>query len=137
MSVNYARNLRDGDFEVSKALPAAAANNATDALDLGQSKIQSLEAIEFELAIPATPALVDTKLITFTVEDSADNSAFLPVDPLISTTVVGVATSQGGTAKTVRFRLPSQTRRYVRVKAAVESGGGSNIAVSYTLAALF
>jgi hypothetical protein len=137
MSVNYARNLRDGDFEVTKALPAAAANNATDGLDLGQTKVQSLEAIEFELAIPATPALVDTKLITFTVEDSADNSSFAAVDPLVSTTVVGVATSQGGTAKTVRFRLPSQTRRYVRVKAAVESGGGSNIAVSYTLAALF
>lgn len=137
MSVNYARNLRDGDFEVTKALPAAAANNATDALDLGQEKVQSLEAIEFELAIPATPALVDTKVITFTVEDSADNSSFAAVDPLVSTTVVGVATSQGGTAKTVRFRLPSQTRQYVRVKAAVESGGGSNIAVSYTLAALF
>lgn len=134
---NYARNLRDGDFEVTKALPAAAANNATDGLDLGQTKVQSLEAIEFELAIPATPALVDAKVITFTVEDSADNSSFAAVDPLISTTVVGVATSQGGAAKTVRFRLPSQTRRYVRVKAAVESGGGSNIAVSYTLAALF
>lgn len=135
--MNYARNLRDAAFEVSKALPAAAANNATDALDLGQAKVQSLEAVEFELAIPATPALVDTKLITFTVEDSANGTDFAAIDPLISTTVVGVATSQGGAAKTVNFRLPSQTRRYVRVKAAVETGGGSNIAVSYTLAALF
>lgn len=137
MSANYARNLRDAAFEVSKALPAAAANNATDGLDLGQTKVQSLEAIEFELVIPATPALVDTKIITFTVEDSADNTTFAPVDPLISTTVVGVATAQGGAAKTVLFRVPSQTRRYVRVKAAVETGGGSNIAVSYSLAALF
>lgn len=134
---NYSRNLRDGDFEVTKALPAAAASNTSDALDLGQDKVQSLEAIEFELAVPATPALVDTKLITFTIEDSADGESFAAVDPLISTTVVGVATSQGGAAKTVRFRLPSQTRRYVRAKAAVETGGGSNIAVSYTLAALF
>jgi hypothetical protein len=134
---NYSRNLRDADFSVSKALPAAAASNATDPLDLGQAKVQSLEGIEFEISVPATPALVDAKKITFTVEDSEDKATFAAVDPAISTIVTGVATNQGGPAKTVRFRLPSQTRRYVRVAAAVETGGGSNIAVSYTLSALF
>lgn len=133
----YARNLRDADLTVTKALPAAAATNYTDSIDLGQDKVQSLEAIEFELVIPATPALVDTKLITFAVQDSADDSTFAAVDPAISTTVVGVATSQGGTAKTVRFRLPSTARRYVRISQTVETGGGSNIAVSTTFSVLF
>jgi hypothetical protein len=133
----YTRNLRDLAFEVSKALPAAGASAYTNALDLGQDKMQSLEAVEFEISLPATPSLADTKKITLTIQDSADGSTFADVDPLISTTVTGVATSQGGPAKAVRFRLPSQTRRYVRLAAAVEAAGGSNIAVSATLAALF
>lgn len=137
MSVpNYARNLRDGDFEVSKALPAAAASAVTDSLDLGQDKVQSLEAIEFEISVPATPELVDAKTITYTIEDSADDVTFAAVDPLISTTSLG-AGGAGAAAKLTRFRLPSHTRRYVRLKAAVEAAGGSNIAVSFTLAALF
>lgn len=133
----YARNLRDLDFEVSKALPAAAATAYTDSIDLGQSKIQSLEAIEFEISIPATPNLVDAKTITIAVQDSADDSTFAAVDPAISTVITGVATSQGGPAKTVRFRLPSQTRQYVRLATTVLNAGGDNTAKSVTLAALF
>ena len=134
---NYARNLRDLSFEVSKALPAAAATAYTTALDLGQTAIQSLESVEFEISIPATPALVDAKTITISVQDSADNSSFAAVDPAITTVITGVATSQGGPAKAVRFRLPSQTRRYVRLKTDVLTAGGDNTAVSVTLAALF
>lgn len=134
---NYARNLRDADFEVTQALPAADAESVSASLDLGQEKVQSLEEIELEITIPATPDLVDAAVITFTVEDSDDDSSFAAVDPLISTTVTGVATSQGGPAKEVRLRLPSQTRRYVRVKAAVLSGAGDNTGVSFTFAALF
>lgn len=133
---NYARNLRDGDFEVTKALPAAAASAVTASLDLGQDKIQSLEAIEFEISVPATPALVDAKTIIYTVEDSADNSSFAAVDPAITTTSLG-AGGVGAAAKLTRFRLPSHTRRYVRLKATVLTGGGDNTAVSFTLAALF
>lgn len=131
----YARNLRDDDFTKTKALPAANANASTDALDLGQAKVQSLEEVEFEISVPATASLVNTKVITFVVQDSADNSSFAAVDPAISTTVTGGAS--GGAAKAVRFRLPSQTRRYVRVNAAIPSDGGANTAVSFTLSALF
>ena len=133
----YTRNLRDLAFEVSKALPAAAATAYTDALDLGQAAVQSLEQIEFEISIPATPALVDAKTITISIQDSADNSTFAALDPAITTVITGVATSQGGPLKAVRFRLPSQTRRYVRLKTDVLTGGGDNTAVSVTLAALF
>lgn len=133
---NYARNLRDLAFEVTKALPAAAATNYTDSLDLGQAKVQSLEAVEFELAIPATPALVDAKTVLFAVQDSADNITFAAVDPAITTGILG-AGGVGAAAKTVRFRLPSQTRRYVRVSQTVLAAGGDNTGVSTTFSALF
>ena len=133
---NYARNLRDADFEVSKALPAAAATAYTDSLDLGQTKVQSLEQVEFEIAVPALPALVEDKTVTISVQDSADDSSFAAVDPAISTVITG-GTGNGAAAKTVRFRLPSQTRRYVRLKMDVLTGGGDNTGVSATLAALF
>lgn len=133
----YARNLRDAAFTATKALPAAAATAYTASLDLGQTKVQSLEQVEFEIAVPATPDLVDAKTITIAVQDSADDSSFAAVDPAITTVITGVATSQGGPAKTVRFRLPSQTRRYVRLKLDVLTGGGDNTGVSATLSALF
>lgn len=133
---NYARNLRDLAFTVTKALPAAAATNYTDALDLGQAKVQSLEQVEFELAIPATPALVDAKTITWAVQDSADNVTFAAVDPAITTGTLG-AGGAGAAAKTVRFRLPSTTRRYVRVSQTVLAAGGDNTGVSVTFSALF
>ena len=132
---SYARRLRDASLTVSKALPAANAANATDPIDLGQDRIQSLEAIEFEIAVPALPALVEDKVITISVEDSADGETFAPVDPLVSTTITGGA-GNGAGEKTTYFRLPSQTRRHVRLAAAVETGGGNNTAVSYTLSAL-
>lgn len=135
-SPNYARNLRDLDFEVTKALPAAAATAYTDGLDLGQTKVQSLEAIEFEISLPAVPDLVDAKTITISVQDSADDSSYAAVDPAITTVITG-AGGVGAAAKTVRFRLPSQTRRYVRLKTDVLTAGGDNTAKSVTLAALF
>lgn len=134
---NYSRNLADASFSKSIALPAAAATAYTPAMNLGQSLIQSLEQIEFEITVPATPALVDAKTITFTVQDSADGTTFAAVDPAISTVITGVATSQGGPATAKRFRLPSQTRQYVRLKIDVLTAGGDSTAVSATLNAFF
>ena len=106
-------------------------------MNLGQGLIQSLEQIEFEVTVPATPALVDAKTITFTVQDSADGTTFAVIDPAISTVITGVATSQGGPATAKRFRLPSQTRQYVRLKIDVLTAGGDSTAVSATLNAFF
>ena len=134
---NYSRNLADAAFSKSIALPAAAATAYTGSLNLGQPIDQSLEQLEFEISVPATPSLVDAKTITITVQDSADGTTFAAIDPAISTVITGVATSQGGPAKAVRFRLPSQTRQYVRLQIDVLTGGGSNIAVAATFNAYF
>jgi hypothetical protein len=133
---SYSRNLRDAAFVATKALPAAAATAYTDSLDLAQTTVQSLEQIEFEIAVPALPALVEAKTVTISVQDSADNSSFAAVDPAITTVITG-GTGNGAAAKTVRFRLPSQTRRYVRLSLVVLTAGGDNTGVSATLSALF
>ena len=137
MAYEHTRNQRDADFIVVKALPAANANHNTDTIDLEQLTGGDLENIQFEISVPATPALADTKKITITVQDSADDITFAAIDPLISTTVTGVATGQGGPAKTVRFRLPPNARRYIQLNLAVENSGGNNTGVDVTWSVLF
>ncbi len=135
-SPSYARNLRDAAFVAAIALPAAAATAYTPSLNIGQTVDQNLEAMEFEIAVPALPALVENKTVTISVQDSADNSSFAAIDPAISTVITG-GSGNGAAAKTVRFRLPSTARKYVRLKIDVLTAGGDNTGVSATLSALF
>lgn len=129
------RKLTDLNLTVKKALPAAAGDNLTEPIDLGQDIGGDVENIEFEYSVPATTALVDTKILTAKVQDSADGVAFDDLDPLISTTVVG-GSGNGSDAKTVRFRLPSTARRYIAIHQALESGGGNVTATIATLRVL-
>jgi hypothetical protein len=86
--------------------------------------------------IPALPNLADTKKLTVKVQDSADNSSFADVDPLIQTTVTGSG-GAGSSAKTVRFRLPPTARRYIALNLAVDASGGDNTASSVIFRMLF
>jgi hypothetical protein len=129
------RALNDAELIKSKALPAAAASASTNSIDLGQLT-QEETYFEVLLTVPATPALVDTKTITFTFEDSANDSSFAAITGL-STLVTTGAGGAGAAATSRRVRLPATARRYIRATAAVETGGGSNIAVSFTLALVF
>ena len=132
MPYEFVRNIQDAAVTVVKALPAANANHNTDVIDLEQTTGGQIENIAFEVSVPATPALADTKLITIKLYDGATSGSLAAVDPLISTTIVGVATGQGGVAKTVRFRLPPGVRRYVALNLAVENAGGDNTGVDVT-----
>jgi hypothetical protein len=132
----YARNLRDAAFVKAGTLSNAATAAYSASIDLGQTRVQSLEQVEFEVAVPATATLVNTKVMTLSVEESADNTTFAAVDPAITTTITGTAGNVSA-AKTVRFRLPSHTKRYVRIKAVTSADGGDNTATAYTFSALF
>lgn len=135
-AANLTRRLQDANLVKTKALPAANAANASDSIDLGQTTLgPAADDIEVEISIPATPALVDAKTITLTLKDSADNSSFAAI-PSIATLVQTGAGGAGAAAASRRFKLPPSTRQYLRLDAAVENGGGSNIAVSYTLKVL-
>lgn len=125
--------IRDTNLLVSKALPAAAATNYTDGIDLGdQTPGLKLDDWQIELAIPALPSLVDAKTYTSTLQDSADNVTFASIAvfaPIILTGAGGV----GAAAKTQLFPLPKDLRRYIRVKNDVLAAGGDNTAKSVSL----
>ena len=87
--------------------------------------------MEVVVSIPATPSLADTKNITLTLQDSADNSTFAAIAAEATLVVTG-AGGAGAAAASRRVKFPPTTRRYVRLSAAVDSAGGSNIAVSTT-----
>ena len=124
MSTTFNRNLQDKNFVSTVTLLAAGANTAT--FDLEQADGGDIESIVFELAAPAllTAQLADAKVVTYTLQDSADGSSFAAVDPLITTTQTG-AGGAGAIAKTIRFRLPANTRRYVRIAQTATASPGT------------
>jgi hypothetical protein len=134
MLTNYQRR-KDAGLTASVALPAAAANVNTAGIDLGQVLGGEIQDVAVSISVPATPALVEAKTITCTLMDSADGSTFAAVDPAITTVITG-ATGGAGPAKEILFRLPITTRRYIAANFAVLTGGGSNVAVSGTIAVL-
>ena len=117
--------LKDARFNSTKYLPAAAAGNYSDVMDLGPAP--DVRAFALEIAVPALAANTDTtKTVTLTVQESdTETSGFANVAPLIQGQVPGVATS-GSAAITFKAHLPPGTKRYIRVAQAVESGGGNN-----------
>lgn len=129
------RNRRDALLEVTKAFPAAAANNTTDAIDLEQVAGGELENAVVELDIPALTALVAAKTATFTFQHGAAANSLADADPAITHVVTG-AEGNGHAAETVRFRLPPDCKRFIAVKCAVLTGGGDNTAKSYTVRVL-
>jgi hypothetical protein len=123
-STVHSRNLQDHNYISTVTVLAAGANTAT--FDLEQVTGGNIENVVFELAGPAltTAQLTDNKVLTYTLQDSADGTTFAAVDPLITTTQTG-AGGAGAAAKTIRFQLPVNTRRYVRIAQTATSTPGT------------
>ena len=128
----FTRSQKDASLISTKALPAAAATANGDSIDLGAAA--SAEAIQFNLAVAAVPALVDAKTIIYTFQDSADNSSFAAIAELATVTSLG-AGGVGAAAVNHNVYLPPSVRRYVRVSATVLAAGGDNTGVSFVLTA--
>lgn len=134
------RNRQDANLNRSKALPAAGASASSDSINLGAfAGFGSIRPEEVNLifGVPATPSLTEAKVITLTIEDSADNSSFTAIASIAARTITGQAAAAGGAAFEDKIPLPYDARQYIRITAAVESGGGSNIAVSFYLKPVF
>lgn len=135
-AANQTRRLLDANLTKTKALPAAAAANYSNSIDLGSTTLGPVaDEIELDISIEATPALVDDKTITLTVKDSADDSTFTAI-PSLATLVQTGAGGAGAAAASRRLKLPPSCRRYIRLDAAVLTAGGDNTAKSYTLKVL-
>jgi hypothetical protein len=125
--------MKDAILITTKALPAAAATNSHDGIDIGaRSGTFGIvpDGVELEISWPALPALVEAKTVTFTVNDSADNSSFASLG---LTKVLTGGAGNGHAAGSVKFKLPDSTRRYVNVSQAVLTAGGDNTGVSTTV----
>lgn len=129
------KSLRDILLDVSRALPAQNTNANSSAFDLEQAVPDSLpEHFELLLDIPATTTATG-QTITFTVQDSADNSSFAAVPALATLVLTGASNA---TAATQRFiRLPSTVRRYVRVNIAMSATTGDQTAITAGIRLVF
>ncbi len=127
------RNTKSAEGTKTKALPAAAASNNSDAIFLGTGI--EIERFEVRVSLPALASLVDAKTVTCTLQDSADGSSFAAI-PELATLVVTGAGGVGAAAAVREVRLPSSFRGYIRVNTAVLTAGGDNTAASVTLEVL-
>jgi microcystin degradation protein MlrC len=94
-----------------------------------------LELVTASATLDST-ALPNTETLTYTIQDSADDSSFQAVAVLSLATMTG-AGGAGDTANTVYHRLASDTRRYVRVSVVSSGSAGDCSAATMTLKALF
>jgi hypothetical protein len=122
MSFEFNRNIQDKNYTSTVAIAQAGANTA--AFDLEQVVGGDIERVVFSLSAPTAANISDTKVVTYALQDSADGSSWAAVDPAISTTQTG-AGGTGIAAKEVRFRVPANTRRYVRIAQTMTASAGT------------
>ena len=131
-TTNKTFNRSDAALEVSLAIPAAAANGQTAALDL-ESGAGNCELL---LSVPALANLASTKTVSAKIQESADNATFVDAAWAPALTITGEA-SGGGKAGELRLAIPSNAKRYVRAYVATAADGGNNTASKLTLSAKF
>jgi hypothetical protein len=136
--------MKDANFNLTKVLPAAGANNNTSGLDLnivpgvnatGKTHSNKWRLAYIEVDVPALSDHTNTAVTsTITLQDSADNSNFANTQPVVQVAVVGVA-STGTSALKARVPLPPLTRRYIRFNQNLpaNAGNGSGATVNYDL----
>lgn len=126
-------SVADSTMTRTKALPAAGASAASDSVDLEANHVGNLgDRLALHVSTPALPNLVEDKTVTFSLEDSADDSSWAALLGLSAATVTG-ATGGGAAAQEFIFFLPPSTRRYIRLVGSVQADGGNNTAASFTL----
>jgi hypothetical protein len=110
MSNEFARNVVDSNLTGSVTLPAAGATSFTSAVDLGAGVYKS-EKYEVDVSVPATSAHTSGTLTVSLV----NGSTTAPTTDLGLSFTIASSTG-GGSATSKRFRLPSDTLRYIRTK---------------------
>jgi len=127
MSIRY---TQDVSLNQTKALPAAGASASTNGIFIGTGP--HVERLEINLAVPATPSLVDAKTVTLTLEHGSDGVNFTTISEIAPQVATG-AGGAGGAALNATFRLPPSFQGWLRATATVLAAGGDNTAVSFTL----
>lgn len=132
MAFEFNRNQQDAAYTSSVAIAQAGANSAI--FDLEQVFAGDIQDFVVEVAAPAAAGITSGKVLTYTLQDSANGTDFAVLDPSIATTQT--ATGSGVAAKTIRFRTSPSTRRYIRVAQTSEATAGT-FSGSFTTKLLF
>ena len=121
------RRSQDLLLTVSRALPAQNTSAATSAIDLGSVLPDTaLESIELVISVPATTCATG-QTITLTPQDSADNSSWAALSRVAPLVLTGASNATAATGE-LRYRLPSNTRRYFRVNITMSATTGDQTA---------
>ena len=141
---NYPTNQRavlDANYIKTIALPAAAGSVYSASIDLGDGlsgvPYATTETINVQVLSPAlSTSIIDTgETLAYALQDSADNSSFAAIGTLATQTFTGAGS--GTAATTFTFKLPPNTRRYIRLAATTGSGTGDASGSSATLQLVF
>lgn len=137
------RAVLDANYIVTRALPSSASTVYSSSLDLGDAvsgiPYATTETINVQIVAPAlssSPKLADSGTVTYTLEDSADNSSFAAITGL-STLVQTGAASAGAAAATRTIKLPPSTRRYIRLNVTSATSPGDMSTATATLQLAF
>ena len=135
------RAVKDANYIVETALPSAPGTVNGTALDLGDVvsgiPYATTETINLQVLSPAlTNAMLGSGYtLTYTIQDSADNSSFTAISTLASQVLTGAGA--GAVATTYTFKLPPATRRYVRLSALAGSSTDDMSTLKATLQLAF
>ena len=132
MAFEFNRNQQDAAYTSSVAIAQGGANSAI--FDLEQVIAGDIQDFVVEVAAPAASGITSTKVLTYTLQDSANGTDFAALDPSIATTQT--ATGSGVAAKTIRFRTSPSTRRYIRIAQTSDATAGT-FSGSFTTKLLF
>lgn len=123
------RAIVDANYQVTRALPSSATTLYSSSLDLGDVvsgiPFATTETINVQVLAPAlTNGQMSTNTVTYTIQDSADNSSF--ADTVLTKAYTG--SGSGMSAATVTFKLQPGNRRYIRLS--VTNSGSSDMSAS-------
>lgn len=106
-------------LQVSNEQAVTASAASTDVIDYGQANPDSglNDNVTMAITVDEAATASGSATVTFSVQDSADNSTFTDV---YATAAIGKATLTAG--KQILIPMPYQHRRYVRVYYTVATG---------------
>jgi hypothetical protein len=132
MANEFARNVLDANYIVTRALPTADGTVTSTDFDLGTGL--KPENVELEITIPALTAtqLPNADTLTITVQSGASAT---PTTELFRLPVITGSTGYAGGV--LRYRLPSGCGQYLNVKIVAAGGTGDISGSSATIKLLF
>lgn len=110
----------DKALQVSDAQAVTSSAASTDVIDTGVANraIGDSTSLAAVITVDETVTASGSATVTFSLQDSADNSSFADV---VASAAIGKAALPAGTQAAV-FKLPPNLRRYVRVYYTVATG---------------